>query len=189
MQAPLFARVSFHLNENGKLATLKSVDIEPNGLFVDGAKTIGYKAYVAELVEYFLPEGLAEPEVFKLCLEVFHELTKRGANTVFLRSFEIKLLYACGYLPQIEPEISISAFDLETCTFISTPHEKSKPFNNEALNLIRLWLENPIKDASCPDKELERMVAQIFISRLKLLNRSPLKSVRYLQQLEKRPLS
>lgn len=189
LQAPSFAKVSFVPSDSGKLATLKSIDIEPSTYLAQGAKVLGFKAYVAELIEYFLPEGMPEPEVFDLCIEVFDELTKQGANTVLLRSFEIKLLNACGYLPQIVADddgVIVAAFDPETCAFLSVPHERTKPFNQDALDLIQYWLLEPIKNAVCSDKELERMVAQIFISRLKLLNRAPLKSVRYLQQLEDR---
>lgn len=187
LQAPTFAHVSFILNESGKLAALKSVDIEPSTFLGQSAKILGFKSYVAELVEYFLPEGMQESEVYDLCLEVFHELTVQGPNTAFLRSFEVKLLNACGYLPELSSDSSIKAFDPEACVFLSTPHEGTKPFSDEALKLLQIFLEEPIKSASCPDKDLERMVAQVFIARLKLFNRAPLKSVRYLQQLHGRP--
>jgi DNA repair protein RecO len=188
LQAPCFAEVSYVMGDEGKLHQLKTCDIEPSTyLLAGGLKVLGYSAYVAEVVEYFLPEGEAALEVFSLCQETFTELCRRGAHSVVLRAFELKLLNFCGYMPHIfemaEETQTVVAYDPVNCVFLDELTDGAVAFNEAAVQMAHQLLSEPVALAQCNDSELLKMVGQLFLSRLRLFNRPPLKSVRFLNQL------
>ncbi len=62
---------------------------------------LGYAYYFAELVDRFVEEGIEQREIYELMLDALHwlETTRHLARTA--RSFEMQLLDALGYRPQL----------------------------------------------------------------------------------------
>lgn len=185
-QAPALAHIGFIESPN-KLARLVSLDLDPKTYLAFGSpKIFGYAAYLAELVEKFLPEADPAPDVYSMIEEAFLALMERGATPVILRWFELRLLDYCGYLPEISTEAcreNVVAFDPISCQFLDEKTDGSIPFSIEALKLAEVMLIAKIGAVNYDNEVLLLMIGRIFQSRLKLLGCSPLKSVLYLKQI------
>lgn len=61
---------------------------------------IGQGLYMAELVDRFLPERLEQPQVYYLMLHALHRLAQ-GDSESAVRHFEVQILVALGYSPEL----------------------------------------------------------------------------------------
>lgn len=184
-QAPALARVG--LNESGqKLARLHSCDIDPKTLSLfSSVKAFGYSAYLAELIEKFLPEGDPAESIFELVEDSLANLFVDDTRACMLRGFELRLLDFCGYLPEMpndDEEDQIVAFDPILSRFLFEANENSLPFSPLAVKLAKAMLIAKIGAINYEGPELI-MIGRIFQSRIKLMGLSSLKSVAFLKQI------
>lgn len=189
IQSPALARVGL-VEGSQKLARLTSCDLDPliTGAQCFSLRAFGYGSYLAELIEKFMPEGECAPEVFSLIEESFHLLSQNRADACLLRSFELKLLEYCGYLPEM-PSLPIEhnlAFDPIACRFVDTMNERSFHFSKAAILLAKSMLIAKLGSVNYEGLEELMMIGRIFQSRLKLMGFAPLKSVLFLKQLSRR---
>lgn len=187
-QAPILAKVGFFDTANG-LARLSFCDADPEVMRLFYClKSFGYGAYLAELIEQFLPESDAAPEVFELILEAFAGLAAYGAHSALLRAFELRLLAFCGYLPEIPSETQaaqIIAFDPISCRFLNEVTKGSLPFSFDALKLAQIMLIAKVGAVNYEEETELLMIGRIFQSRLKLMGLASLKTVTFLKQIQR----
>lgn len=190
IQAPALARVGIICGGHSKLARLVSCELNPQTVMQSSSlKIFGYCAYIAELIEKFLPEADEAPEIFEMVEDVLADLCRNGAKPCLLRAFELKLLDHCGYLPELPSssveERTIVAFDPVACRFISTATEGSWPFSYDALMLAKSMLIAKVGMVNYEGTDELMMIGRIFLSRLRLMGVEPLKSVAFLKQLSR----
>jgi DNA repair protein RecO (recombination protein O) len=65
-----------------------------------------YGLYVAELVNQFTAEHIKNPSLFKLFLDTLNQLCQAVNNELVLRYFELHLLSAVGYQPELHQCVS-----------------------------------------------------------------------------------
>jgi DNA repair protein RecO len=182
VQAPHFAHIALKDSLRG-LSKLISLDLEPESWYPCPAKVLGYRAYVAELLEIFIPEGESAFDVYAMTQDAFLALLKHGANPAILRAFELKLLAYGGYLPEFFADASlVVAFDPLGQTFQRNLLEGFFPFSEQAYRLAQSMLIAKIGRINYQGPEL-RMIGRIFQTRLKLMGVRPLKSVAFLKEL------
>lgn len=184
--APALARVGL-LGVSNHLARLVSCDIDPVfALSSLSLKKFGYSAYLMELIEKFLPESDPAPEIFTMIEEAFATLVAKEASASLLRSFELKLLDYCGYLPEMpheEHEHAVMAFDPVACRFLSSATDESVAFSYDALILAKSMLIAKVGAVNYESTQELLMIGRIFKSRFTLMGLTPLKSVAFLKQL------
>jgi DNA repair protein RecO (recombination protein O) len=98
-----FALLTAQLALTGGLARLDGVDvvtIHP-GIRKDLLK-IGYAGYAIEATDLLLPEGLANPRLFRLLSAYLERLDTAPAAASDRRFFEINLLNILGYRPALD---------------------------------------------------------------------------------------
>lgn len=187
--APSLAKVGL-VDSSHKLLRMVSCDIVPRALvFSQSLRSFGYSAYLCELIEKFLPEADPAPEIFLMIEDALFSLEKNTASASLLRSFEVKLLEYCGYLPELPQgteEQAVRAFDPVSCRFTSDISESSFPFSSMALLLLKSMLIAKVGSVNYEESGELLMIGRVFQSRLKLLGLSPLKSVAFLKQLSGR---
>ena len=61
-----------------------------------------YALYATELVDQFTADHIENPPLFRLLLETMEQLCQAGDNEPVLRYFELHLLNAVGYRPQLQ---------------------------------------------------------------------------------------
>ncbi len=187
-QAPILARVGFIDSTNG-LLRLSFCDSDPEVMRLFSClKAFGYGAYLAELIEQFLPEADAAPEIFELILEAFEGLDAYGAHPGLLRAFELRLLALSGYLPEMPKEgeqEQILAFDPVGCRFLDELTKGSLPFSYAALKLAQIMLIAKVGAVNYEEETELLMIGRIFQSRLKLMGLASLKTVTFLKQIQR----
>ncbi len=98
----LFARLELDVVLKEGLSLLQSADVVtvfPN-IRCDLAK-IGHAAYACELTDALLPEGLANPRLFRLLAVYLEHLERFPAVPSDRRFFELNLLNVLGYRPAL----------------------------------------------------------------------------------------
>lgn len=184
--SPAIARVGYVCG-NSKLPRLDSCDIDPTfALSTLSLKKFGYSAYLVELIEKFLPEADPAPELFSVVEDAFVMLAKHDAHASLLRSFELKLLEYCGYLPELpsqEEEHDVVAFDPVSCRFLVSATPESVDFSYHALKLAKSMLIAKVGAVNYEHTDELLMIGRIFKARLLLMGLTPLKSVTFLKQL------
>jgi DNA repair protein RecO (recombination protein O) len=99
-----FTRVRAHFRSRpgAGLVFLESCDLlEAVGALVDPAK-FAYGSYLVELIDQLTAEAHPVRELYNLLAEGLDELRHGPATVVFLRAFELQLLYHTGYEPQLQ---------------------------------------------------------------------------------------
>ena len=185
-QAPALANVGI-IDSTFRLSRLVALEILPTTLSLMATlRAFGYAAYLAELVEKFLPEGDPSPEIFLNVEETLSGIMQHGAKAFLLRSFELRLLDYSGYLPELpglDDEDKIVAFDPVGCKLLTTASDESIPFSASAVRIARTMLIAKIGTVNYDDSVELLMIGRIFQSRLRLMGFGPLKSVAFLRQI------
>jgi DNA repair protein RecO (recombination protein O) len=89
--------------------------LEPLTPLREDLERVGRALYAAELVERFTPERQESYPVFKLLLETLRRLATRDDLDLVVRYFEVQLLDALGYRPQLDRCVSCES-ELEPTT-------------------------------------------------------------------------
>lgn len=97
-----FARLHLQLTLKEGLATLNGADIVSvySHIRLDLAK-IAHAAYACELVDHLVPEGEANPRLFRLLIAYLEHLDRADHNPSDRRFFEANLLKVLGYQPEL----------------------------------------------------------------------------------------
>lgn len=184
LQAPGFAKISYWESNHNSLDKLIDFNLDPNlHIICSSLKSIGYFAYIAEIIEIMIPEEDPAPSIYNDSLSLYKKLTTVGAHPQFLRAFELKLLAHAGFLPELIFEEKITAFDYLQSQFLEKKSENSVPFSVEGIKMARRLLIDPIDEIFCNDIHLLRMIGRLFSIRLKLLGKTNLKSIAFLKNI------
>jgi len=159
----------------------------------------GRALYVAELVDRFTPERQESFRVFRLLLETLRRLAIEERLDLVLRSFEMRLIDALGYRPQLDecagcgsslqpvPNGWNAAAGGAVCPDCLRETSPSRPLSVNALKMLRLLQRNDYADVArvklTPTlaEELERHLRDYL---LYVLERD-VRSVRFLETLRR----
>lgn len=98
-----FARLHLQLAVREGLSRVSGADIVTihPGIRTDLAR-IGHAGYACELVDLLLPEGVANPRLFRLLAAYLEQLDRQPATPSDRRFFEVNLLNILGYRPSLD---------------------------------------------------------------------------------------
>lgn len=167
IQAPARAYVGTFSKPNVNLHRLVQVEIaSATFLLSNNLRMWGFAAYIAELIELFLPIEEPAEAVFKWADNLFTIFAQGLGTASQLRAFELKLLNHCGYLPDLTSAVHKVASD-------------------ESVRQAALCLLNcSLNESPEYDELLLRQVAAIFFNHLRSFHKGPLRSVDFLKSLE-----
>ena len=98
-----FALLTVQLALTGGLARLDGVDVVTiHPCIRKDLLKIGYAGYACEATDLLLPEGMANPRLFRLLSAYLESLDTAPATPSDRRFFEINLLNVLGYRPTLE---------------------------------------------------------------------------------------
>lgn len=188
IQAPARAKVGL-IGKGEGLARLAEVEIDSQAMRIsENLKAFAYAAYLAEIVEIFVPEQEPAPDVFFWLSQALGLLLCQEP-ALLLRAFELKLLQHAGLLPDLReavdcPLAQVKAYDPVSGHLLSVLDPQTIAFDAEAQRCAIALLEHPL-DAlpSCAEAQL-RMVGRIFAFRLRAMRLRPLKSLAFFKDLE-----
>jgi DNA repair protein RecO (recombination protein O) len=153
--------------------------------------------YVAELVNQFTPERVADPELFHLLVDTLDRLSHASNTELVLRYFEVCLLYKAGYRPQLQTCVSCgveltpianvfcSTAGGVLCPDCSLQNPSGFPISVDALKVLRLFqrsnfdIVNRLKISS----ELSRELKAALASYIRFLLEREVKSATWLDAL------
>ncbi len=96
-------KVFFYEKERRELVTISGCDLQASFFDIQkDVRTALTTAYLAELVEEFVPPRTREDVVFRLLLAVLQALEGRGDPDFLARYFEAWLLHVHGILPEVK---------------------------------------------------------------------------------------
>lgn len=188
-----FGVVTTRPRSQGELRALEGFDPEP-GYFGLGDDPLRYgrAAYLAELVERLLPEGVAEPELFDTLRQALSLLAGGSGDARLLRGFELKLLAATGYLPDLdlpgaeglpEEEEMPCFIDRHTGELTTTPSLSCVPFPARARRASIALGTRSLADPPEVSEGVLREVSRLFAAHLRVLGVHNLRSVGFLKSL------
>lgn len=189
IQAPSFGLAEFVPPSTAmQMAKLYAVDIHPMCQnFYVSLRSFAFVSYVAEILEVFLPEQEQMPELFELLVELLPLLGCQEPKPQLLRAFELKLLYFCGYLPDLEQEGEegkpFVAYDPLSCQFLTEGKAGAVDFSQDARKIALQLLLTPLDSLPQVDVDVLKAVGRIFLGRLWLMGKLPLKSVSFLKSI------
>jgi DNA repair protein RecO (recombination protein O) len=97
----LFNRCSLVVYAGRNLGVLGSAELVENfPQFRQNLEASGFAHYVCELIDLFVPEGLANPSLFETQLKTLR-LLGQGSSFLVVRAFELALLDTSGYRPEL----------------------------------------------------------------------------------------
>jgi len=153
--------------------------------------------YLIELVNQFTPEHVENPALFRLLVDTMHNLCRDVDRELVLRHFELHLLHAVGYRPQLQQCVACRR-TLEPVTNYFSPTaggvlcpdcRQAQPFNYamsvNALKVLRL-LQSTDYGAVVGlriDAQLSREMESIMRNYLKHLLERDLRSADWMDRL------
>lgn len=164
----------------GRLLHMVSCDLDPQALLPIDVKSFACRAYLAELLEKFLPEEEPAEEMFEALKQAFRAIDEAPLSGI-IRAFEVKLLDYCGYWPEM-PSTPVIAFDPKNFRFTDEPNDATWEFSAEALTMARSMLIAKIGSINYEGRSELLMIGRIFQSRVRLMGYE-LKSANFLKQL------
>lgn len=187
-----FGVVTTRQRTSGELRALEGFDPEP-GYFGLGDDPVRYgrAAYLAELVERLLPEGVAEPELFDTLRRALSLLADGAGDARLLRGFELKLLAATGYLPELDLDDSEGVaspdpscyVDRQTGELTTTPGPTRVPFPPRARRAAIALVERSMADPPEVPDDVLREVSRLFAAHLRAHGVQNLRSIDFLKSL------
>lgn len=178
VQALALGQVGLIRNQ-GKLLSMVSADLDPQALAIMELKNFGYRAYLAEIIEKFLPEEEPAPEMFFAIKEAFLAIEKAAYPSI-LRAFEVKLLDYCGYWP--ESCDVVNGFDPVSFRFTEKMGENIWEFSTKALKMAQAMLIAKVGSINYDNPSELLMIGRIFQNRVRLMG-CEIKSASFLKQL------
>jgi len=159
----------------------------PLGTVVD-PEVLGRGAYLVELTEHLVPEGVAEEQTYLRLLAGLDALAHTPQQAEVMRAYELKLLHSMGELLDLNVDFECEAFDVDGRSLLPHAAGKSVAFSEDARKLALVLLHSRL--AELPDVEHDRLreVGRLFASFLRRSGLPPLKSVRFLKDLQHRPM-
>ncbi len=179
VQALAIASVGLVKNQ-GRLLRMVSCDVAPSAFDLLELKSFGYRAYLAELIEKFLPEEEPAEQIFFDLKQAYVAIEKAPCASI-LRAFEVKLLDYCGYWPEISSD-EIKAFDPIKICFTNEHNEHTWEFSASALKVASSMLIAKIGSINYECSSELLMIGRIFQNRVRLMG-CELKSASFLKQL------
>lgn len=186
LQVPSLAHIGIIEKPNADMVNLVGIDLNPTTYrLTTRMKSFGYFSYLCEITEVFVPEREPVEDVFDLLASAFQVIGEGEVDGHLLRAYELKLLSACGYLPDLgggldsdfhPPKILESDWSALVEKEIISFEAAAKL---AAINL----LESPLGASEKFDLSVLRMVGKIFVANLRMVKKSPLKSVAFLKSL------
>ncbi|MFZ9886705.1 MAG: DNA repair protein RecO [Myxococcota bacterium] len=184
--------VTTRVRASGELRALEGFDPEP-GYFGLGSDPLRYgrAAYLAELVERLLPEGVAEPELFATLRQALALLAEGAGDARLLRAFELKLLAATGYLPDLNSfcgdgssdEDALCYIDRNTGELLTTAGPSRISFPARARRAALDLYENSLTEPPQVATDVLREVSRLFAAHLRAIGVQNLRSVEFLRSL------
>jgi len=173
-----FYLTSFHLVSTHGTEIITQAHVEESfpGIHADLGK-IGLAARLAELVDKLTEEHQPVPRVFDLLLEAFQIVEKTAGlpPSLFVRTFELKLMGALGYRPELSQcvvgEEKYSAlqsyhFSVSLGGIVCPDHQKrfpGNPISKSAIQAMRTILDSPLAEGekAVGDQETAREVDRL----------------------------
>jgi DNA repair protein RecO (recombination protein O) len=107
----------------GELHTLGSAQLERS--YTDMAADMAcfaHASYGTELVRDLSAPEVADPGMLELIVELYQELEERGASTLVLRAFELRILHMVGLAPVLERCVGCGAAEVYTRGVVLDPN-------------------------------------------------------------------
>ena len=170
------------------MVTLTGFDASPALFGLAEPEVYGRAAYLVEVTERLLPEAEPAPELFGWLAGALEHLGRLGSNAALLRAYELQLLKATGYLPDLdtasdlEDEVPV-ALEPRTGALVAEPSEHAIGFGERARALTKRLLESGPHALPEADAETLRVVSRLFATHLRRMGTSDLKSLAFLKQL------
>lgn len=160
-------------------------------------KLVSYALYTTELVNQFSAENLENHPLFQLLLQTLHRLCQNGDNELVLRYFELHLLNAAGYRPQLGQCVSCRSMLKDTtnsfspgaggmlCPACRQSQPQSYPLSANAQKVLLLLQNNDYSIVSKLelDSELSRQLEMVMRNYLRYLLEREIKSAVWLDTL------
>ncbi len=163
---------------------------------------MSYGLYVTELVHQFTAEHVTNPGLFGLLVETLLNLCRPEADREqALRHFELHLLDAVGYRPQLQECVNCHAA-LEPvvnyfspvaggvlCSKCYDPERSARPLSVNALKVLRFFQSNDFDTANRlkVNAALSRELETVMRGLIRYLLERDLRSVGWLDTLKKQP--
>jgi len=161
-----------------------------------------YGLYVTEMVSQFTPEHVANPVLFGLLVKTLLNLCRPEVDhQQVLRHFELHLLDAVGYRPQLQECVNCHSKLEPVESYFSTvaggvlcpkcydPEHGARPLSLDALKVLRFLQSNDFDTANRlkVDAALSRELETVMRGLIRYLLERDLKSVDWLDALRKQP--
>ena len=158
--------------------------------------------YVTEMVHQFTPEHVTNPGLFYLLVETLLNLCRPETNREqALRHFEMHLLDAVGYRPQLQECVNCHSALEPVASYFSPvaggvlcpncydPQHGARPLSLSALKVLRFLQSNDAGTANRlkVDDALSRELERVMRGLIRYLLERDLKSVDWLDALKKQP--
>lgn len=155
---------------------------------------IGYGGYACELADVMLPEGMANPRLFRLLSSYLEQLDSSPANPSDRRFFEMNLLNVLGYCPSLEQCVACGkVLDNEGRAYHWTCHDGllcsrcskgGKSVSGETLTLLRQAIRTGRFGVILfPEASLQE-AGRILDGALSMHLHRPLKALGFLREME-----
>jgi len=153
--------------------------------------------YAAELVDQFTADNVENRPLFQLLLETMHNLCQGSKNELTLRYFELHLLNAVGYRPQLQHCVScrsplepvVNSFSPSAggvvCPNCSQSQTLTYPLSVNALKVLRFFQNNDYETSSRlkMDPELSQEIEAVMRDYIKYLLEREVKSAAWRDSL------
>ena len=161
-----------------------------------------YGLYVTEMVNQFTPEHVANPGLFRLLVETLLNLCRPETDREqALRHFELHLLDAVGYRPQLQECVNCHASPEPVANYFSPvaggvlcprcydPERGARPLSVNALKVLRFLQSNDFDAANRlkVDAPLSRELETVMRALIRYLLERDLKSADWLDTLRNQP--
>lgn len=186
LQVPSLAHIGIIEKANADMVNLVGIDLNPATYrLTTRMKNFGYFSYLCEITEVFIPEREPVEDVFDLLTSAFTIIGSGEVDAHLLRAYELKLLHACGYLPDLGDSVNSKFHPPKYLESDWSALIEKEIISFEAvakLAAINL-LESPLGGSDKFDLNVLRMVGKIFVANLRMVKKAPLKSVAFLKSL------
>jgi DNA repair protein RecO (recombination protein O) len=172
------------------LPLLASFEAGPALFGLAEPEVYGRAAYIVELTDRLLPEAEPETTVYAWLSAALEHLARLGADPRLLRAYELQLLLATGYLPDLDTASDLEdeppvAIDPASGALVAEPGEGALPFGPEVRSATRALLDAQPTALPDLDEPTLRAVGRLFAVHLRRMEIRDLKSVAFLRSLSR----
>jgi DNA repair protein RecO (recombination protein O) len=192
--------LQFHEGRSMHIVTGAVIVDDYSGIHNDLDK-ISQAFYIGELIDKLVPEDIHAPEVFEIAKEIF-SLISAELKTVVMRAFELKIVEAGGFKPEL--------FNCIHCREAITPNDNywdgvegglicsncqkierhGKEIKDETVKLLRFFERNSLFEVNRLrlDEGVQDEVEKILINYLDNVLERELKSRSFISQIKNRQI-